>query len=254
MGIVAGAIVPHAPLLSLEHHSDRLRTSVETVRSAVGSIDLGDCEVLVIASPHGQQAGVYSGVSGSLNGFGVRTKSVSASSDPSLAEELARRWGHPVLEPPVDHGVTGALLLAGRLTDRPVIAAAFAATTGRGAPGEYHVVAKEAEVLAGAITLIAAGRRIGFLASAHTSAALSPAAPLLDRADGHALEERVRAALESDSGELARIEPEMWPAAGACGSGPLISFGALFAGRRADLLAYETPAGVGYLVALVDGR
>lgn len=249
MGVVAGAIVPHAPVLSLEHHSDRLRTSVETVRSAVDSIDFGDCEVLVIASPHGRAAGVYSGVSGSLHGFGVH-RSVRASSDLGLAGELARRWGHPVLEPPVDHGVTGALLLAGRLTERPVVAATFAATTGPGAPGEFDVVAKEAEALADAITLIATGRRIGFLASAHTSAALSPAAPLLDRPDGHALEERVRAALESDLGELTRIQPEMWRAAGACGSGPVISFGALFAGRRADLLAYEAPAGVGYLVAL----
>jgi hypothetical protein len=205
--------------------------------------------VLVMVSPHGHTSGVYLGVTGSLDGFGVRGRSMTSPTDLVVAEELASKWERPFLEPPVDHGITGALLQPGWTRGCPVVAATLAGTTGPGAPTKRAEVVEDAVRLADAVLAISNGRRIGFVASAHTSAALSSSAPLLDRPEGHALEERVLAALGHDVADLAGIEPELWRAAGACGAGPLTAFARLFGGRRADLLAYETPAGVGYLVA-----
>jgi hypothetical protein len=221
------------------------------IRAAAGALKLDDCDALVIASPHGRATGVYSGVSGSLDAFGVRNRSVGPPTDAGVAEELANQWGRPLLEPPVDHGIVGALLLSERSAARPVVTAAFATVTGPDAPAQFETTVEDAGGFADAVSRVSAGRRIGFVASAHTSAALNPAAPLLDRPEGHELEERVLAALRQDSAALAGIEPELWRAAGACGAGPLAAFGRLFAGRTAEVLEYEAPAGVGYLVAQV---
>jgi hypothetical protein len=217
----------------------------------VGALGLDDCDALVIVSPHGRATGVYSRVSGSLDGFGVRNRSVGPPTDAGVAEELANAWDRPLLEPPVDHGIVGALLLSRWSAAPALVAAAFATVTGPDAPGQFDAAIEVAEGFADAVSRVSAGRRIGFVASAHTSAALNPAAPLLDRPEGHELEERVLAALREDSAALTGIEPDLWRAAGACGAGPLTAFGRLFAGRRAEVLAYEAPAGVGYLVAQV---
>ena len=202
-----------------------------------------------MVSPHGRSSGVYAGVMGSLDGFGVCGRSMTSATDADAAEELAGVWGRPFLEPPVDHGIAGALLIMGWMGDRPVVAATLAGTTGPGAPGQPAGVIEDAVGLADAVLSISNGRRFGLVASAHTSAALSPSAPLLDRPEGHALDERVLAALGHDASDIADIEPGLWRAAGACGAGPLTVFARLFAGRHAGVLAYEAPAGVGYLVA-----
>jgi len=249
VALVAGAIVPHAPALGLNTGPARIRTSAELIRAAVKSLPLDDCDALVMLSPHGRASGVYSGVMGSLDAFGVRAPSVASPTELAVAEELAREWERPFLEPPLDHGITGALLVMGWMGDRPVVAATLAGTTGPGAPGQVAGVIEEAIGLADAVISISNARRIGFVASAHTSAALSPSAPLLDRPEGHALDEEVLAALRHDAGGMADIEPGLWRAAGACGAGPLTVFAKIFSGRRAEVLAYEAPAGVGYLVA-----
>jgi hypothetical protein len=230
-----------------------LHKPVERLRSAVGALQFDDCELLVMLSPHGRASGVYSGLTGALDGFGVRGKSVTSPAELAVAEELARAWERPSLAPPVDHGITGALLLSKWARGLRLVAVSLAATTGPGAPSNYEKAIEDAHALADALTAVSSGRRIGFVASAHTSAALSPAAPLLDRPEGHALEESVFAALRQNPVELSAVEPELWRVAGACGAGPLSAFGRLFAGRRAERLAYETPAGVGYLVAEVVG-
>ena len=249
MPVTVGAIVPHAPVLALE--SGRLRPTSEVMRAAVESLTLDECDVIVIASPHGRTSGVYSEITGSLDGFGVHGRSVRAPSLTDLADELARQWKRPVIGPPADHGIVGALLIAGRMVGPPLVAAAFRTITGPGAPGSSEGAIDEARSLAEAVTAISAARRVGFVASAHTSASLSSTAPLLDRPEGHELEERVLAALRRDPVELAGIEHDLWRAAGACGAGPLTTFGLLFAGRPADLIAYDTPVGIGYLVAQV---
>jgi hypothetical protein len=238
-------------VFALNRRPGRLQTAFEILRAAVGALGLDDCDALVIASPHGRATGVYSRVSGSLDAFGVRNRSVGPPTDDGVTEELANEWGRPLLEPPVDHGIVGTLLLSGRSAAPSVVASAFATVTGPDAPAQFEAAVEAAGGFADAVSRVSAGRRIGFVASAHTSAALSPAAPLLDRPEGHELEERVLAALRRDSAALAGIEPELWRAAGACGAGPLTAFGRLFAGRRAEVLAYEAPAGVGYLVAQV---
>jgi aromatic ring-opening dioxygenase LigB subunit len=93
---------------------------------------------------------------------------------------------------------------------------------------------------------------VGFIASAHTAASLTPKAPLALRPEGKELDDLILDCLATDCGSLARVDPELWKEAGACGAGPLTAFGALFEGRRADVLAYDHPFGVGYLVASVS--
>jgi aromatic ring-opening dioxygenase LigB subunit len=90
---------------------------------------------------------------------------------------------------------------------------------------------------------------VGLVCSAHTSAALSPAAPLTEKPEGRALDTTILEVLNTDCGLLADLPPDLWDAGGSCGAGPLTCFGALFGGTTATVACYEYPFGVGYLVA-----
>jgi len=253
MTVVAGTILPHAPALTLDPPPRPLGSSSKTIRAAIDSVQLGDCDVVVVASPHAAATGVYSGIGGSLEGFGIRGKTVTAEVPVGGAEDLADKWGYPVVEPPVDHGIVGALLLETRLALSGLLAVGIAGATGPAPPGDCETAMHHGAALAEAVEAFSDGRRVGFVASAHTAAALGAGAPLLDRPEGHELDQRVLAALRADPADLAGIEPGLWRAAGSCGAGPLSAFGLLFGGRRAEVLAYESPAGVGYIVARSEG-
>lgn len=249
--MIAGAIVPHAPVLALGPPPDGLRTPVADLRAAVASLELGGGEALVVASPHGRTTGVYSEVSGSLDAFGVRRETVRAITDAAIVEQLAGLWGRPIITGPVDHGIAVSLLLSDRIGELPVVAVTFESVTGPGVPPQHESAIENARVLASAVKALSSEHRIAFVASAHGAAALSPRGPLLDRPEGHQLDARILDALRDDPSELATIEPDLWRAAGSCGAGPLTAFGELFARRRAELLAYQAPFGVGYMVARV---
>ena len=201
----------------------------------------------MLLSPHGSTTGVYRRARGDLAGFGVTGAGVERRTDRVFGKELARVWRQPLMDADLDHGAVVPLLVAvpGGLS---VVGASLAETTGPEAAPIADAIAA-ARTFAAAIQELGRDRDLIVAASAHTSAALTPAAPLTERPAGRELEERVTAALEQDLALLAEIDEQLWVDSGACGAGPLTAFGLLFAGRTAATTFREAPFGVGYLLA-----
>lgn len=230
---LAGAIVPHAPLLTLASADE----GVDRARAAVGALELGPGTVVVL-SPHGSATGVYARAAGSLREFGIPGGDVKRGVDRGLARDLASSWGRPMLDDDVDHGIAVPLALLAR-TERVVAASLDEALSHQ-------------ESIDGARSFAAALGGLGgvaaFVASAHTSSALSPRAPL-GRSDvsAHAAE-GFRRALEHGEG-IEDAALLLARAGASCGAAPLVAFAALFPTTACEVVASEAPFGVGYVVA-----
>jgi hypothetical protein len=249
--VLDGYIVPHAPVLLLDHGYPDVVRCARRVRHAMSDLIRDEPDVVVIVSSHGAASGVYKNTRGSLDGFGLEGFSANHSGDAATATGLATAWGRPLIESPPDHGVVVPSLLLGQL-GVPVVAVAIEEVTG---PVDVPVqpAIEEAGALAAAVNATAGDRRWAMLLSAHTSAALSPRAPLLDRPAGHQLHDEVMHALRSNIGRLKDVDAQQWRAAGSCGVGPLTLAGRLWERRTAQVHVEESPAGVGYIVATIGG-
>jgi len=239
---VAGAVVPHAPVLLAEVNP----RAVEVARpylAAIGSLDWGSAEVCVVVSPHGSRSGVYRRVAGSLDDFGVKDMDGEWPTATEDLAGLARSWGSDVLEGPIDHGVFVPLAL-GCAHGLPVIAVTLAER-----PGPANGGAGCAEKLANAVSSL--GERAVFIASGHMSAALSPKAPVTGLTHARATEKEALESLRDDAGSLCASAAKLLTLGGTCSAGSLAAFGHRFRGRTTDVLAYGCPFGVGYLVASV---
>jgi hypothetical protein len=245
----AGAVVPHAPVLLPEIGGRSGVEARDRILSACDKIDVSGADVLLVVSSHGRGAGVYARGTGSVVSFGGPEARLDCPTDIDAAESLARAWKAPLLNDELDHGAIGCLHLLEAL--RPSVVAALPEATGPGATADACAAMVEGRKLAGAVKRAFRGSSVLVVASAHTSAALTPRAPLTERPEGRALDERVMTSLDTDVGALDDISCDAWSAGGSCGAGPFAAFGRLLAGRSAEVLAYEHPFGVGYLVATV---
>jgi hypothetical protein len=244
--LTAGAIVPHAPLLLDEVAGPKVRASVHQTVQAVTQIDLADPDLVVIISPHGPSTGVYASPAGSLAGFGRPQARLDASSDPDLVRRVAEDWRQPVLESEADHGVVVPISLLGP-GEMPVLACTLRDE------GPIPEVRREAEALASIVRDLADSRRVAFVASLNASTALSPRAPLMERSEGIALDAAILDGLSRD-GAQRWVPDEMWSSGGSCGAGPFAAWMLLCAGLPLEEISYESPFGVGYLVAVARGE
>jgi hypothetical protein len=92
---------------------------------------------------------------------------------------------------------------------------------------------------------------VAFVASAHTSSALLPRAPLTERAEAKPVEAAVMDALGSDASRIETSLMDLWVQGGSCSVGSVAAYGEVFGGRGSEILAYGYPFGVGYVVARV---
>ncbi len=98
----------------------------------------------------------------------------------------------------------------------------------------------------------AVGRRVAFIASGDLSHRLKPNAPAGYNPDAHIFDDQVIDAIRSNSPQkISAIEPSVRKVAGECGyRSMLVAIGAGSAlPVSCDVLSYEAPFGVGYLVA-----
>jgi aromatic ring-opening dioxygenase LigB subunit len=222
---------------------------------------------VVIISPHGRAATVYETMTGSLDGFGIPNRTTESrraddlaahhlrTQPPFLRRNTVAMQPLPDMESPgdqdrPDHGITVPLLVVSDvLSETRLVAAALPECTGPQAVTDVATVLAAARQLAAALVALASDRDIYVIASAHTSAALSPQAPLLERPEGIDLDQRIAQAVTNDPAELTRIEPETWERGGSCGAGSLSVFGALSDGRSPTVWSHEASFGVGYLTA-----
>jgi hypothetical protein len=248
-GAFAGAVVPHAPVLLPDIGGRSGVEARDRIQLACDKIDTHHADVVIVVSPHGRRAGVYARGTGFETSFGGPEVRLDVPTDANGAESLARTGGVALMEDELDHGAVGCLHLLD--VRRPVVVAALPESTGPDATADSCSAMVEGRKLAGAVKRVFAGSSVLIVASAHTSAALTARAPLAERAEGRALDERILSSLDGDVRALDDIGCDDWTAGGSCGAGPLAAFGRLVSGRSAEVLAYEHPFGVGYLVATV---
>jgi hypothetical protein len=238
--------VPHAPLLVEELSPRGFERPTAAVRAAVAALRWDDAEVVVLLAPHGRRSGVYRRVQGSLAAFGVAGVAGEWETAADVASDLAGRWGVPLLDDGVDHGVLVPLLL-GAAGGRPVVAATAAETAGP--RGDVHAALDLGRSLAALLRPL--GPAVGFIASANTSAALSARAPYGRQGPALEVEEEVLDALVTDVGRLDPLALRLVQQGRSCAAAPLACLARLRRGSRAEVCAYERPAGVGYPVARV---
>ena len=246
MTLVAGAVLPHAPLLVPE--VTEVERATEVVHAAHEAVARVGATVIVV-SPHGERSGVYAGARGSLRKLGIPDVVGEAKPAPEIAGDLASAWNRPLITEEVDHAVAVPLRMAPPGTR--AVGVCLEETTGPTA-GNLAAVLNDARELAGCIAALPDPAVV--VASAHTSAALTPRAPLTELPAGRKLDDAILEALRTDVGRLTEIPERAWAEGGSCGAGPLVVLGYLFRGRRATVHAYEYPVGVGYLVATVEAR
>jgi hypothetical protein len=231
----AGVIAPHAPLLIPEVSGTA--GSTDDTRKALASIEVSSDDLVVVLSPHGEETGVYASARGSLASLGLPDVRAEGTFDRAGAGELAESWGTPLLQQMPDHGVLVPLHLL-RLR-APVVGCAIAESL------DHETRIAEGKRFAASLSEFADGRGVTFLASMNTSCSLSTRAPLTERAEGKELDRRLIERLESGAGP--EIETDLWNAAGSCAAAPFAAWTELF--KRAGIVGYEHPFGVGYLVA-----
>ena len=239
--LIGGAVVPHAPLLLEALNSPETADAAANVQAAVQKIDVSSADVVAVVSPHGRATGTYDRVRGSLARFGFPEIVLDLDGDRGRSRRLFPSL--PLLSEEVDHGILVPTLLLD--PPAPPIAIGFREVA---QPRRADV---ENEVERVVSSLQAGGDLAVFVvASANTAAGLSPRAPLTELEAAKVAEERFLEALERDVGGSTAAVMKLWTDGGSCSPAPLLVFAALFAGRRAEVLAHESPVGVGYTVAV----
>jgi hypothetical protein len=245
---ITGALVPHAPLLLPEIAGPKIAADTEPIRDALASLSFDDVDLVIVLSPHARGCGVYGSVDGTLDDFGVSGIELQRSTNPDVVAALAATWGKPTLPGPVDHGVLVPLMMLAT-GEVPIVAAGLSEVDG--GSGSLDDPVADGTSFARAIGQLSNRGRLLLVASAQTSCALSPRAPLTERAEAKPAEAAVLGALRGDPAGLRRSVSELWKRGGSCSPGTLAAYGEIFAGRSSEVLAYEYPFGVGYVVARV---
>lgn len=232
-------VVPHAPLL-LELPG-RTHPAPE-IAAAVSSLPVGD-EVIVV-TPHGGMAGIYSGSGGDLAGFGIPQARAEWRTDDALGRDLAEHWREGSIDGPPDHGAIVPLAL---LSCERAVVCALPQWTGQQEGDPADAVAA-AQALAGAIEQLTRDRDVSLVVSAHTSAAITARAPLTERPEGKEVHQAIVSALEHGPARLGDIPLEKFRRAGSCGAGGWTLLGQLVT-EPMEVVAEAAPFGVGYVVA-----
>lgn len=200
----------------------------------------------MIVSPHAGKTGVYAQAAGDLAAHGLPQIVVAARTNEG-GVNFARSWKRPLLESSIDHGALVPLALA---PEGSFICCGISETE---TDTEKHAAGLR---LAEAVCEMASGGpEVVLVLSAHSSASLTPRAPLTERSEGAAFDAALLELLRDEPARLAEfdaIDADLWALGGSCARGPFAALGkaAELTGRTAiEVLSYEAPVGVGYLVA-----
>ncbi len=266
MGILAGIMVPHPPLIVPSVGRGGERGVSETARAYRRAAEFAMSfkpDTLVMISPHTVMYADYfhispgAGASGDFARFGAPRESFKVSYDAAFVDALcreARDEGLPAgtlgeRDKSLDHGVMVPLYFLSRAADRlpPVVRIGLS-----GLPFREHyrlgrLIARAAEKL---------GRRVVVAASGDLSHKLKADGPYGLSPDGARYDERIMNVMGSgDFGGLFDFSEEFCESAAECGHRSFVMMAGAFDGIsvRAERLSYEGPFGVGYGVCLFTG-
>ncbi|RKQ88949.1 AmmeMemoRadiSam system protein A [Brockia lithotrophica] len=266
-GVVGGALVPHPPVMVPEVGKEEARRVAQTwtALQALGrKLAALRPEVVFFLTPHGpvrwEAVPVVRAVrlEGDLGRFGAPEARIVLQSDPKLAEAVAaaaEEYGVPTAFEaayPLDHAVVAPLLglRAGGFPVEEVPTLVI----GLGLLGWRRLMRFGRALRAAASAL---GKRALVVASGDLSHRLSADGPYGYAPEGPEFDARIRDIFARAAGrELLDLDPRLVEGAGECGFRPLlVLFGALEGlPVETEVLSYEGPFGVGYLVGFARVR
>ena len=256
--IVFSGIAPHPPIMVPEVGGDaigQVRGSIEAMAELTRRIIANGAETVVLISPHAplhpQAFVAYRGptLRGSFANFRAPEATVEFPVDTELLARLAETSAEAGFEivgsqDHLDHGSAVPLYFLDRNGwSGQVVALGFSFLS-----NEDHV--KFGQCISKAASGL--GRRVAFVASGDLSHRLKPEAPAGFNVDAHLFDEAVVNAIrENDPDQIIAVDQDLRRMAGECGyRSILIGLGAMQGLDPAgDVLHYEAPFGVGYLVA-----
>ena len=266
MGIVAGIMVPHPPLIVPAVGRGGERGIAATVRAYEQAAEFAmsfEPEVLLFVSPHAVMYADYfhvspgAGASGNFAQFGAPREAFEVSYDAEFVcalEDAAHDGGFPAgtlgeRDKRLDHGVMVPLYFLSRAAGKlpKVVRVGLS-----GLPLAEHykfgrLIAETAERL---------GRRAVVVASGDLSHKLKADGPYGFSPDGLVYDERIMDVMgRAAFGELFDFSEDFCESAAECGHRSFVIMAGALDGRavRAGRLSYEGPFGVGYGVCTFEG-
>lgn len=257
--LVFTGIAPHPPIMVPEVGRDAIaevRSSIDAMAELTERVVASGAETVVIISPHAPLEAsafiAYDGpqLYGDFASFRAPTATIHAELDEELLNEITRAASEDELVVlrikghDLDHGTTVPLYFLQRN-----------GWQGRVVALGYSFLAKEDHVRFGkcirqAIEKI--GRRVAFIASGDLSHRLRRDAPAGYNPDAHLFDEEVLDAIRTCStNRIVDMDQETRRMAGECGyRSMLVAIGVAQGGvENCEVISYEAPFGVGYLVA-----
>ncbi|MGB9886584.1 MAG: AmmeMemoRadiSam system protein A [Moorellales bacterium] len=268
--VVLACLVPHPPVMVPEVggvEAKGVRSTAQALQQVGARLARLAPEVLVFITPHGPLARdvvfVAGGreLTGDLGAFGAPQVSFRLANDLELASairdrsreaglgvQITDRWsGWPGTGPGLDHGITAPLYYLGKGWSSFRLVALTYALWPRPQLYRLGMVIQEA--------VEATGRRAAVVASGDLSHRLLPGAPAGYDPRGEEFDRRLRELLERGARlEIVNLPEDLAERAGECGWRSLVvGLGTLEGYKvRTEVLSYEGPFGVGYLVACLE--
>jgi AmmeMemoRadiSam system protein A/AmmeMemoRadiSam system protein B len=257
--LVYVGVAPHPPIMVAEVGRDAVREvagSIDAMRKMTERVIESGAQTVVIVSPHAPlEAHAFvayrdAELRGSFAPFRAPEATVSAPLDAELLDAIEREASAegfeiaPLEGYGLDHGTAVPLYFLLRNGWRGSLVALG-----------YSFLSDEDHVRFGASlrrAADAAGRPVAFIASGDLSHRLTPDAPAGYNPNAHLFDEQVTDSIrDREPARIAEIDPQLRRLAGECGYRSLLVAVGASQGLRADceLLNYEAPFGVGYVVA-----
>jgi AmmeMemoRadiSam system protein A/AmmeMemoRadiSam system protein B len=262
--VVFAGIAPHPPIMVPEvgrEASAEVRSSIDAMADLTERVIRSGAETVVLISPHAPLESdafvAYDGpeLYADFANFRAPTATIHAQLDDELLSEITRTAAEQKLETirirgvDLDHGTAVPLYFLQRYGwQGSVVALGYSFL-----PNEDHV--KFGQCIRQAIERL--GRPAAFIASGDLSHRLKFEAPAGYNPQAHLFDEEVVEAIRSGATKrIVDLDPELRRMAGECGyRSMLIAIGVMQELEQAcEVISYEAPFGVGYLVAQLVAR
>lgn len=257
--IVFAAIAPHPPIMVPEVGREAIaevRGSIEAMAELTERVIASGAETVIIISPHAPLDPyafvAYQGpkLFGDFSNFRAPSSMVTADLNRELLDAIVRSAARqsfevlPLEDRNLDHGTTVPLYFLQRYGwHGRVVALGYSYRS-----TEDHL--RFGRSIREAVDFT--GQPVAFIASGDLSHRLKPSAPAGYYPEAHLFDEEVVSALRAGAPErVINIDQELRKQAGECGyRSMLVAFGVTRGLKPApEVLSYEAPFGVGYLVA-----
>src|SRR6266404_3116731 len=256
--LVFAGIAPHPPIMVPEVGREAIadvRSSIDAMAALTGRVIESEAETVILISPHAPLEPdafvAYAGpeLHADFANFRAPTATVHAELDEELLKEITRAGAEQKFEVvrirgDLDHGTAVPLYFLQRY-----------GWYGRVVALGYSFLSNEDHLRFGNCIRAAidkVGRRVAFIASGDLSHRLKPGAPAGYNLEAHLFDEEVVEAIRSNSTHrIVTIDQELRRTAGECGyRSMLVAIGvAQELESRCEVISYEAPFGVGYMVA-----